>query len=33
MEEAKHYIAQANAELDEDGRFTDELVVCRHQAT
>jgi DNA-directed RNA polymerase subunit beta len=31
MEEAKHYIAQANAELDDDGNFVNELVVCRHQ--
>ena len=30
MEEAKHYVAQANAELDKDGRFADEFVVCRH---
>ncbi|MDZ5697565.1 DNA-directed RNA polymerase subunit beta [Chelativorans sp. M5D2P16] len=30
MEEAKHYVAQANAQIDEDGRFADEFVVCRH---
>ena len=30
MEEAKHYVAQANAELDEDGRFVDEFVICRN---
>jgi DNA-directed RNA polymerase subunit beta len=30
MEEAKHYVAQANAELDQEGRFTDEFVICRH---
>jgi DNA-directed RNA polymerase subunit beta len=30
MEEAKHYVAQANAELDKNGRFTDEFVVARH---
>ena len=30
MEEAKHYVAQANAELDKKGRFVDELVICRH---
>ena len=30
MEEAKHYVAQANAELDKNGRFTDEFVICRH---
>ena len=29
-EEARHYVAQANAELSEDGRFTEDLVVCRH---
>ncbi|MDJ1157307.1 DNA-directed RNA polymerase subunit beta [Chelatococcus sp. SYSU_G07232] len=29
MEEAKYYVAQANAALDADGRLTDELVVCR----
>jgi DNA-directed RNA polymerase subunit beta len=30
MEEARHYIGQANAELDAKGKFTEELVVCRH---
>ena len=30
MEEARHYVAQANAELDKKGRFLDEFVVCRH---
>ncbi|MGE0501766.1 MAG: DNA-directed RNA polymerase subunit beta [Rhizobiaceae bacterium] len=30
MEEAKHYVAQANAELDKKGGFTDEFVICRH---
>src|SRR6202453_2878496 len=30
MEEAKHYVAQANVALDAKGRFTDDLVVCRH---
>ena len=30
MEEAKHYVAQANAELDKKGRFVDEFVICRH---
>ncbi|MEO3999195.1 DNA-directed RNA polymerase subunit beta [Mesorhizobium sp. CAU 1732] len=30
MEEAKHYVAQANAELDKAGSFTDEFVICRH---
>ena len=30
MEEAKHYVAQANAALNEDGTFKDEFVVCRH---
>ena len=30
MEEAKHYVAQANASLDEEGRFTEEFVICRH---
>jgi len=29
MEEAKHTIAQANAELDKEGRFTEELVSAR----
>jgi len=30
MEEGKHVIAQANAELDEEGRFVAEFVSCRH---
>jgi DNA-directed RNA polymerase subunit beta len=30
MEEAKHYVAQANAETDKDGAFTEEFVICRH---
>ncbi len=30
MEEAKYYVAQANAELDADGSFIEEFVVCRH---
>ncbi|MHA7884624.1 DNA-directed RNA polymerase subunit beta, partial [Nitratireductor rhodophyticola] len=30
MEEAKHYVAQANASIGEDGSFTDEFVICRH---
>jgi len=30
MEEAKHYVAQANADLDKQGRFVDEFVVSRH---
>ena len=30
MEEAKHYVAQANASLDKNGKFVDEFVVCRH---
>ena len=30
MEEAKHYVAQANAELDKKGHFVDEFVICRH---
>ncbi|TCL62371.1 DNA-directed RNA polymerase subunit beta [Rhizobium sp. BK251] len=30
MEEAKYYVAQANAELGKDGSFTEEFVVCRH---
>ncbi|MEO3389497.1 DNA-directed RNA polymerase subunit beta [Mesorhizobium sp. CAU 1741] len=30
MEEAKHYVAQANAELDANGSFTEEFVICRH---
>ncbi|MCO5083725.1 MAG: DNA-directed RNA polymerase subunit beta [Rhizobiaceae bacterium] len=30
MEEAKHFVAQANAELDKEGRFVDEFVICRN---
>ncbi|MEZ5812225.1 MAG: DNA-directed RNA polymerase subunit beta [Rhizobiaceae bacterium] len=30
MEEARHYVAQANAELDKKGQFVEEFVVCRH---
>jgi DNA-directed RNA polymerase subunit beta len=30
MEESKHFVAQANAELSEDGQFVDEFVICRH---
>jgi DNA-directed RNA polymerase subunit beta len=30
MEEAKYYIAQANAVMNEDQSFAEELVVCRH---
>ncbi|MFH1797015.1 MAG: DNA-directed RNA polymerase subunit beta [Pseudomonadota bacterium] len=30
MEEAKHYVAQANAELNKDGSFVDEFVICRN---
>src|SRR5256885_10098537 len=29
IEEGRYVIAQANAALDRDGRFTDELVSCR----
>jgi DNA-directed RNA polymerase subunit beta len=29
-EEARHYVAQANAELSAEGRFTEDLVVARH---
>jgi DNA-directed RNA polymerase subunit beta len=29
-EEARHYVAQANAVLSEDGRFMEDMVVCRH---
>jgi len=29
MEEAKHTVAQANAELDEKGKFVNEFVICR----
>jgi len=30
MEEGRHYVAQANVPLDNKGRFTDDLVICRH---
>jgi DNA-directed RNA polymerase subunit beta len=30
MEEAKYYVAQANAEMNPDGSFSEEFVVCRH---
>ena len=30
MEEAKHYVAQANAKLNAKGEFADDLVVARH---
>ncbi len=30
MEEAKHHVAQANAELDANGHFVDEFVICRN---
>ncbi|WP_412058667.1 DNA-directed RNA polymerase subunit beta [Bartonella sp. DGB2] len=30
MEEARHYVAQANSTLDDEGRFSEEFVVCRH---
>jgi DNA-directed RNA polymerase subunit beta len=30
MEEGRYYVAQANALLDARGRFTDDLIVCRH---
>ncbi|PZN33697.1 MAG: DNA-directed RNA polymerase subunit beta [Proteobacteria bacterium] len=30
IEESQYVIAQANAELDEDSRFVDDLVSCRH---
>ena len=30
MEESKHHVAQANAELDKEGRFVDEFVICRY---
>ena len=31
IEEGKYVIAQANAELDKNGKFTDELVSCRNK--
>lgn len=30
MEEAKYYVAQANASVDETGQFSEELIVVRH---
>uniref|UniRef100_UPI003BAD2E25 DNA-directed RNA polymerase subunit beta n=1 Tax=Stappia sp. TaxID=1870903 RepID=UPI003BAD2E25 len=30
MEEAKYHIAQANAEIDDDGRFVSDLITSRH---
>lgn len=30
MEEAKHYVAQSNAGIDENNRLMEELVTCRH---
>ena len=30
MEEAKHYVAQANVELTNDGAFVEDSVICRH---
>ena len=30
MEEAKYHIAQANATLDKNGKFVNEMVICRH---
>ena len=30
MEEGRYHVAQANLPLDSKGRFTDDLVVCRH---
>ena len=30
MDESKYVIAQANAQIDDKGRFTDDLVSCRH---
>ena len=31
IEEGQYVIAQANASLDEEGRFVDDLVTCRHR--
>ncbi|MGD9671715.1 MAG: DNA-directed RNA polymerase subunit beta [Hyphomicrobiaceae bacterium] len=31
MEEMRHHVAQANAEIDEKARLTDDLVTCRYQ--
>src|SRR5213080_556244 len=30
MEEGRYHVAQANVALDAKGRFTDDLIVCRH---
>jgi DNA-directed RNA polymerase subunit beta len=30
MEEGKYYVAQANAVIDARGKFTEDLIVCRH---
>ena len=30
MEEAKHYVAQANIELTSEGGFAEDTVICRH---
>ena len=30
MEEGKYYVAQANAVIDHKGKFTEDLIVCRH---
>lgn len=30
MEEAKHYVAQANVKVNKDGTLTDDLVIARH---
>ncbi|SFL10581.1 DNA-directed RNA polymerase subunit beta [Pseudovibrio ascidiaceicola] len=30
MEESKYYVSQANAEMNEDGSFVNDLVQCRH---
>ncbi|MFM7085154.1 MAG: DNA-directed RNA polymerase subunit beta, partial [Hyphomicrobium sp.] len=31
MEEMRHYVAQANAEIDSKGKFVDDLITCRYQ--
>jgi DNA-directed RNA polymerase subunit beta len=31
MEEMRHHVAQANAEIDDKGRLTDDLITCRYQ--
>ena len=30
MEEMRHHVAQANAEIDDKGRLTDDLITCRY---